>query len=262
MEKLKIEEIEAEISRKHIRNIYISVNASTGKTEITAPVRMPVPAIEEFVKSKLKWIRKHTKTALSAPPVIKNNYVEGEKVELLGKKYDLKVFNVSSKPKVFVTFSTIDLYIKASAGISERRKAVDSFYAAKLREIVPEMAAKWAEKMKIVTEKNLISFLLKKAKSKVKSCRQNIKTESVVLQRPVKFYFRKMKSRWGSCNISDRQITLNTELAKKTPRCVEYVTAHELLHLKERKHSKDFNKYMQEAFPDWKTLESELKIIV
>ena len=41
----------------------------------------------------------------------------------------------------------------------------------------------------------------------------------------------KMKTKWGACNADSGRIWVNLELAKKPPRCIEYIVVHELLHL-------------------------------
>ena len=48
---------------------------------------------------------------------------------------------------------------------------------------------------------------------------------------------KKMKTRWGTCNVDVRRIWLNLELAKKPPQCLEYLVVHEMLHLLERRHT-------------------------
>ena len=42
---------------------------------------------------------------------------------------------------------------------------------------------------------------------------------------------RKMKSRWGVCNIRTKVITLNLELIKRDTKYLDYVCAHEMSHL-------------------------------
>jgi predicted metal-dependent hydrolase len=51
---------------------------------------------------------------------------------------------------------------------------------------------------------------------------------------------KKMKTKWGSCNIAARRIWLNLELAKKPVQCLEYILLHEMAHLIGRNHSDRF----------------------
>lgn len=261
MEKIKIEDIEAAVERKKIRNIYIAVNSSTGAVEVSAPLKAPFHVIETFFKSKLAWIRRHKAKISQRPPKLKNKYAEGEKIELFGKKYTLKIFDSLKTPKVFLNFDTIDLYIGAGSDFEQKREAVDKFYGLQLAQVVPDFALRWSQKLDIEVEQNSLKFLFKKVQKTFRGFDADIEAEKVLLKNPIKLEYKRMKSRWGSCNISDKKITINTELAKKSLRCVEYVTAHELLHLKERNHNKRFKDYMKNAFPDFKKLETELKSI-
>ena len=58
-----------------------------------------------------------------------------------------------------------------------------------------------------------------------------------------------MKTRWGTCNIEKRRIWLNLELAKKSPRCLEYIVVHEMVHLLERLHNERFRMVMNQFYP-------------
>ena len=51
---------------------------------------------------------------------------------------------------------------------------------------------------------------------------------------------RKMKTKWGSCNVAARRIWLNLDLAKKPEPCLEYMVVHQLEHLLERQHNERF----------------------
>ena len=44
--------------------------------------------------------------------------------------------------------------------------------------------------------------------------------------------YKNMRTRWGTCNIDKKVITLNTQLLKVDPFLTEYVICHELTHLK------------------------------
>lgn len=73
------------------------------------------------------------------------------------------------------------------------------------------------------------------------------------------FGIRKMRTRWGSCHIQKKHITLNVSLAKKPLRCLEFIIVHELVHLLERYHNKRFYHLMDCFLPDWRSCEAVLE---
>lgn len=68
------------------------------------------------------------------------------------------------------------------------------------------------------------------------------------------------RSRWGSCN-SKKEIRLNWRLIQAPPHIINYVTAHELAHLKEMNHSARFWATVESIFPEYKKAEKELKAL-
>lgn len=66
----------------------------------------------------------------------------------------------------------------------------------------------------------------------------------------------KMKSKWGSCNVQNGNIRLNSELAKFPKGALEHVMVHELVHLLEPSHGKRFYSLMDEFLPNWKALKA------
>lgn len=67
-----------------------------------------------------------------------------------------------------------------------------------------------------------------------------------------------MKTKWGSCNRESARLWFNLELAKKHPRCLEYLIVHEMVHLIERGHGGRFIALMDELLPDWRRRRDEL----
>jgi len=72
-------------------------------------------------------------------------------------------------------------------------------------------------------------------------------------------YFRKMKSRWGSCS-SKKNISINRYLIYLPENLIEYLVFHEIAHLVELNHSKKFWAIIHSKFPNYKEIEKELSI--
>ena len=67
-----------------------------------------------------------------------------------------------------------------------------------------------------------------------------------------------MKTKWGTCNIEQKRIWVNLELAKKPTHCLEYIVVHEVIHLLERHHNDRFLAYLDNFIPKWKFYKEEL----
>lgn len=63
----------------------------------------------------------------------------------------------------------------------------------------------------------------------------------------------KMKTKWGSCNIEDKRLLFNLELAKVPVECIEYIVVHEMIHLQERHHNDNFKALMDKYISDWQS---------
>jgi hypothetical protein len=72
------------------------------------------------------------------------------------------------------------------------------------------------------------------------------------------FGVKKMKTRWGSCNVKVKRIWLNLELAKRSIECIEYLVVHEMAHLLERRHNDRFTAFMDTFLPEWRFVKAEL----
>lgn len=84
------------------------------------------------------------------------------------------------------------------------------------------------------------------------------KWEPILGVRVQKLAYRKMKSRWGSCQPSTGRICINTVLAICPPECLEYVVVHELCHLLVPGHGPEFHALMDQVMPDWKRRRAKL----
>ena len=70
--------------------------------------------------------------------------------------------------------------------------------------------------------------------------------------------YRKMKSRWGSCQPSTGRICINTVLALCPPECLEYIVVHEMCHLLVPGHGPEFRALLDRYLPDWRERKKKL----
>lgn len=81
----------------------------------------------------------------------------------------------------------------------------------------------------------------------------------ILQNRPPLLKVRLMKTRWGVCMPSKRQITLNLRLAEKPRAAVEYVVVHEYAHFLQPNHSAAFWAIVARLLPDYKARQALLK---
>ncbi len=225
MKQLLMNGIEIELERKRIKYMYLRILPPDGRIHISAPVRMKEDEIEAFVFSKLDWIEKQQEKMKLYVPVIPLEYKTGEEIMLRGRKYRLQVAQGYRDNKVVLVDDRLILTINGDSTPEKRKKIMNDWYRIQLQQEIPPLFWKW---------------------------------ERIIGVKASGFTIRDMKTRWGTCNLRSKNICLNLQLAKKNPRCLEYVVVHELVHLLERSHNYIFKSYMDRFLPDWRDMKSEL----
>lgn len=72
-----------------------------------------------------------------------------------------------------------------------------------------------------------------------------------------RIFIRKQKTKWASCS-SKKNMSFNIKLAALPEELIRYVILHEIVHLKERKHDKNFWKVVKNFVPDSEKKEAML----
>jgi predicted metal-dependent hydrolase len=163
-----------------------------------------------------------------------NEYLRGESTKLSrreshyvqGRRYRLNVVERNASHKVSIrNKTTLELCVRPGTDRESRQLALQRWYRQLMRAQLPELIAKWEPVIRV----------------KIAECS-----------------IKKMKTRWGSCNLAARRIWLNLELAKKPPSCLEYILVHEMVHVLERHHNDRFREYMDRFMPQWRIRREEL----
>lgn len=230
MNTMEISDMEVEVIKKNIKNIRLSVHPPNGRVRLSVPHRMNDEEIKNFLISKLSWIEKQKARFKIQEAPIPDEFLSGEDHYFFGNKYMLKVAETSGKQHVKIyNNENINLYIRPNSRKEKREKVMNEWYREELKKVIPEYIEKW---------------------------------EPIIGVKVEDWGVKLMKTRWGTCNIQAKRIWINLELAKKNPRCLEYLIVHEMVHLLERKHNDNFRSYMDKFLPNWREIQAELNGLI
>jgi predicted metal-dependent hydrolase len=215
-----VDDLKVEVTRKSIKNVYLRVTRPEARLRMSVPARMPLADIECFIRSHREWIDRRCADIASLPRAQPQNYASGELVPLFGIPHRLVLSHSPGKASARVESDrTILLMVPNGADREGRERAMHSFYREQLREKVSALIAAW---------------------------------EPLLSVSVAEWGIRRMRTRWGSCNIRARRIWLGLELATQPESCLEYVVVHEMNHLIERGHTRRFHALMDGWLPDWR----------
>ena len=226
MHQIEVNGLTVYVVRKNIKNLHLAVYPPNGRIRVAAPMRVNDEAVRLAVISKLGWIKRQQVKFVEQERESIREYVSGESHYFQGNRYLLNVIEHKGTPYVKIrNKKKIDLFIRPNSTHAQRERVFSAWYREYLREALSSLIKKWEKKIGVHADDWVI---------------------------------KKMKTKWGSCNIENRRILINLELAKKSERCLEYIVAHELIHLLERLHNDRFLSLMNKFMPNWKRYRDEL----
>lgn len=225
MTQIHLGDITVDVVRKDIKNIHLSVYPPTGSVRISAPERMSLDTIRVYAVSKLGWIKKQQQKFQEQERETPREYLERESHYVWGKRYLLQVLEVDEPPSVELKHSQMLLQARPNTTEASRQAIIEQWYRLQLRQALPALIATWEPLMGVKVER---------------------------------FFVRRMKTKWGSCNPQKGYIRLNTDLAKKPHECLEYILVHEMAHLLEPTHNSRFVSLMDQFLPKWQFYREQL----
>jgi len=218
--------ITVEVVRKTIKNLHLGVYPPNGRVRVAAPLAVSDEAVKLAVVSRLGWIKRQQAKFDAQPRQSQREMIQGESQYFLGQRYRVNVVEHDKAGKVVLRTKTImDLYARPEATAEQRERILQRWYRKQLKELVPPLLDKWQQTLGVQIDQ---------------------------------WGIKKMKTKWGGCNVEARRIWLNLELAKRPVQCLEYIIVHELVHLLERRHNERFTAHMEKVLPSWKSLRALL----
>ncbi|MFD2520374.1 M48 family metallopeptidase [Emticicia soli] len=219
-------EICIDVVRKNIKHMHLAVYPPTGRVRIAAPLRINDEGVRLFAISKLSWIKKNQRNFIAQDRQAPRQYKERESHYFQGKRYLLRITEQDTPPKVVVKTKTyIDLYVRPNSTTEQRQDIINEWYRAELKKLIQPIIEKWQNRIGVTVND---------------------------------WQVKQMKTKWGTCNIEQKRIWINLELAKKPVICLEYIVVHELIHLLERHHNDRFLSLIEAFMPQWKFYKEEL----
>lgn len=221
------EKFEYRLTRNAKKNINISIKES-GNINVSAPKRVTIDEIEKIIFSKQNWILKSIKK-VSSKIKLYNKYTFDMASTLYYLGNRLKIVCIPASENFLeictdkIIFNVKKKYIN---NIEYKNRVFNTLLKCELEALTIDMLIKYLR----LTSKEILSFKI-----------------------------REMKSRWGTCVPSKKEIILNLNLIHCPLDAIEYVVLHEVVHLIHANHSKSFYNTVATYMPDWNVRRKKLK---
>lgn len=217
-EVLRIGDLEISVTFKAIKNLHLSVHPPHGHVTIASPEFYDIEKIKIYTATKWAWIKKEQKKFASQAREKERKFITQESHYFLGKRYLLKVLS-AEKNAVTRKANKLELQVTDSEDLDLKRRVLYRFYKKELQKRIDDFVKRY--------------------------------TDLMGLNIPV-YGIRVMKTKWGSCAVNSNRLWFNIELSKKPLDCIEYIVVHELVHLLEKNHNKNFILLMNKYLPNWR----------
>lgn len=210
------------IRRPRRKTATISVNPDCS-VRVVVPSCLSEQKVIDLVKRKSSWISGKLERCLEYREKYPDKeYVSGEAFSYLGKKYRLKVF--------------------AGDRDGEEIKLVNGRFLIQL----PADMTK--EHRKKIIRIHLLQWYRNHAITRLRE--KTRRFAKMIGVNPVSVGVKDYRSRWGGCH-SDGRIIYNWRIIMAPHAVIDYVVVHELCHLVQLNHGKDFWRLVAQVLPDY-----------
>lgn len=195
---------------------------------LTAPAATPIARLDRVVHAKARWIVERLRRGSVLPPQpAQREFVDGETFHYLGRQYRLRVEprleGVALRRGLLVA-GVQDARRGSGGGAEHVRDALVCWYRQHAAERLPDFAGHWARRLGV--------------------------TVNVAL--------RDQRARWGSCDRAG-SLRLNWRIIQAPRTCIEYVVAHEVVHVRHPNHTPAFWGALGRVMPDYEQRRTRLR---
>jgi len=205
--------------------MHLSVLPPNGDVRITAPLPISDEKIQQFVSSKINWIRAQQERLARQSHLKEREFVSGESIYIWGRQYALQVEYSANSNHFALEGEKAVLTIRPESSAKQRENYVNVVLWKYLKDEISRLLPVWEQKTGL-------------------RCKQ--------------WVIKNMKTRWGTYSVRTGSISFNLQLAHKPVECLEYVIVHELGHIKHRNHGKGFIAFEDKYLPNWRETKKKL----
>lgn len=215
-------EIPVSVVRKRVKNLNLRVRAD-GTVTLSIPQHLPLARAREFLDRKGEWIAERVRRNIERRPSPDLAGELPDRIPLWGKLVPRDSVQANSGQDA----SDRDASGQGTPGQTTiDQAALDELYRTEVLRALPGIV----ERME--------------ARIGVHATRWSVRV---------------MKTRWGSCTPKTGAIRINARLAAYPSECLEFVVAHELVHLLEPSHNARFHALLDEFCPGNRGIARRLK---
>ena len=206
-------------SRKRRRTISLRIMPD-GRAVIRAPIRTPQREIDSFFKAKSEWVQKkllERERLQQKDGETPKRFIAGDKFLFLGEWYPLEIESMNGrKTPLSLLWST---FVLDEHRAGEAKELFVKWYKMEAKRLFAERVSHYSKKL-----------LLSPNGVKITSA----------------------QFRYGSCS-PDNSLCFSWRLIMAPLTIIDYIIIHELVHIKEKNHSKRFWSSVAAAMPDYRS---------
>ncbi len=181
---------------------------------------------KELIKQRARWIKQ--KLAEVNQP-IKEEIVTGSRAVYRGRSYYCELIHDDSVKRAEINFNHSKFSIrtpkKGPIPLADFKLELERFYSKKASQKLGARVRYWQRE----TGLEALTYKIKK-----------------------------LKSRWGNCT-ENNVIEFNPKIMEFSGSIIDYIIIHELCHIVEKKHNKEFWNLVASHCPDWKKYHEEVE---
>jgi hypothetical protein len=221
----------AYVVRRSARRATVALTVEgDGRLVVTAPAGVGVEKLRDVVRRKAAWAAQRMKRAGELPPAPgERELVDGETVLYRGRQLRLKVVETAVEAAPRMRAGWYEVPVPAGLGEAARRAEVRRRLVASLRGHA---------------ERHLGRRLAELCRARG-------------IERPV-MVVREQRRRWGSCDAKGT-LRINWRIIQAPDALIDYVLAHELVHLSHPRHGAEFWASLGRLMPDYERRRSKLR---